>query len=71
LRPDDYLLYEGNSFCYPLIMVEINITVSSVYVVPKPLVSPSISVKVHFSAQRPVSALGFSAMDSSVSLEGF
>ena len=68
---DDYLLDEGNSFCYPWVMVEINITVSSVYEVPVVHFSPSISAIVRFSALAPVSALGFSAMDSLLSLEAF
>jgi hypothetical protein len=71
LASDDYLLDEGNSFCYPLVMVEINITVSSVYVIPAVHFSPSISAIVRFSAQRLVSASAFSAMDSLLSLEAF
>jgi hypothetical protein len=68
---DDYLLDEGSAFCYPLVMVEINITVSSVYGVPVVHFSPSISAIVRFSGQMPVSASAFSAMDSLLSLEAF
>jgi hypothetical protein len=52
-------------------MLEINITVSLVYAVPKARFSPSISAIVRFLGQMPVSALAFSAMDSLLSLEGF
>jgi hypothetical protein len=68
---DDYLLDEGNSFCYPLGMVEINVTVSSVYAVPMAHFSPSIFAIVRFSALALVSASAFSAMDSLLSLEAF
>ena len=68
---DDYLLDEGNPFCYPLLMVEINITVSSVYAVPRVRFSPSTSAKAHSSALALVSASAFSAMDSLLSLEAF
>jgi hypothetical protein len=71
LRDDDYLLDEGNPFCYPLLMVEISITVSSVYGVPVVHFSPATSAIVRFSGQMPVSALAFSAMDSLLSLEAF
>jgi hypothetical protein len=68
---DDYILDEGKPFCYSLVMVEINITVSSVYVIPAVHFSPSISAIVRFSGQMPVSALASSAMDSLLSLEAF
>jgi hypothetical protein len=71
LKGDDYILDEGNQFCYPSIMVEINITVSSAYGVPAVHFSPSISAIVRFSGQMPVSALASSAMDSLLSLEAF
>jgi hypothetical protein len=71
LPSDDYLLDEGNPFWYPLLMVELNITVSSVYVVPVVHFSPAISAKAHFSALAPVSAWAFSAMGSLLSLEAF
>jgi hypothetical protein len=68
---DDYILDEGKSFCYPLLMVEINITVSSVYGVLVVYFSPATSAKAHFSALALVSASVFSAMDSLLSLEAF
>jgi hypothetical protein len=52
-------------------MVEINITVSSVYVVLRPCPSPLISAKAPLSALAPVSASVFSAMGSLLSLEAF
>jgi hypothetical protein len=52
-------------------MVEINITVSSVYGVSVVHSSPSISAKAHFSALALVSASAFSAMGSLLSLEAF
>jgi len=67
----DYLLDEGKPVWYPLLMVEINITVSSVYVVPAVRFSPATSAKAHFSALALVSASAFSAMDSLLSLEAF
>jgi len=45
--------------------------VSLVYAVPMVRLSPSISAKAHLSALALVSALGFSAMDSLLSLEAF
>jgi hypothetical protein len=71
LNSDDYLLDEGMSFCYPLVMVEINITVSSVYGVSVLHFSPSISAKAHSLALAPVSASAFFAMGSLLSLEAF
>jgi hypothetical protein len=71
LRYDDYILDEGNPFWYPLLMVEINITVSSVYGHLKGHFSPATSAKAHLSALALVSASGFSAMDSLLSLEAF
>jgi hypothetical protein len=52
-------------------MLEINITVSLVYAVPKVRFSLAISAIVRFLSQMPVSALAFSAMDSLLSLEAF
>jgi hypothetical protein len=68
---DDYILDEGKPIWYPLLMVEINITFSSVYGVPKGRFSPSTSAKARFSALALVSARAFSAMDSLFSLEAF
>jgi hypothetical protein len=52
-------------------MVEINITVSSAYVVPVVRLYLSTSVIVRFSALRPAFAQMFSVVDFAVSLEAF
>jgi hypothetical protein len=52
-------------------MVEINITVSSVYVVPRVHFFPSIFAITHFSIPQLISLRAFSAMDSFLSLEAF
>jgi hypothetical protein len=52
-------------------MMEIRLTVSSVYVVPAKPFSPSISAIVPSSALALTFASGFVVMDSAVSLEAF
>jgi hypothetical protein len=52
-------------------MVEINITVSSVYGSPRVKFYPSVSAIVRSVGQMPVSSSAFSAKDSLLSLEAF